>query len=269
MISNAQKAFPASVRSVKRGDVYYADFGSVEDAVGYELAKKRPVLIVQNNLSNKKSATTICLCLSTKCKYGLPYHVHYSDLNIVTRESDICAEQIKTIDKCRLEQYLGNVGSAVMEQVDKALAVSLGMKDVESIEAVPTEEKTAVEEVQETITTFQYMGEQLRFWQDMEVKISLIKTEIARLDDEINSIMNYIEETSYNAAQGYKVYRVLKDKQTERKELLKEVICMESILEYIDTKQVTYAFQESIKLADEKIKDANKITFVRELMEGN
>lgn len=34
MVSSVQKAFPACVRSVKRGDVYYADFGSVEDAVG-------------------------------------------------------------------------------------------------------------------------------------------------------------------------------------------------------------------------------------------
>ena len=43
MASGVQKAFPACVRSVKRGDVYYADFGSVEDAVGHEMAKKRPV----------------------------------------------------------------------------------------------------------------------------------------------------------------------------------------------------------------------------------
>lgn len=128
MVSGVQKAFPACVRSVKRGDVYYADFGSVEDAVGHEIAKKRPVLIIQNNLGNKKSTTTICLCLSTKCKFGLPYHVHLNDLRIVNRESDICAEQIKTIDQCRLEQYLGNVGSAVMEQVDRALVISLGIK---------------------------------------------------------------------------------------------------------------------------------------------
>ena len=83
MVSGAQKAFPACVRSIRRGDIYYVDFGSVEDAVGHELAKKRPVLIIQNNLGNKKSTTTICLCLSTKCKYGLPYHVHLNDFNIV------------------------------------------------------------------------------------------------------------------------------------------------------------------------------------------
>ncbi len=268
MVGAAQKAFPACVRSVKRGDVYYADFGSVEDAVGHELAKKRPVLIIQNNFGNKKSTTTICLCLSTKCKYGLPYHVHFSDLNIVNRESDICAEQIKTIDQCRLEQFLGNVGSAVMEQVDKALVISLGIKGAELSENVSVEENEVSEKQQETISMFQYMGQQLRFWQDIEVKASLIKTEIARLDDEIKSVLNYIEETNYNAAQGYKVYKVLRDKQNERKILVKEVTCLESITAHIDAEKLAQAFQDSIKVADEKIREANKITFVKELMEG-
>lgn len=263
MVSNVQKAFPACVRSVKRGDVYYADFGSVEDAVGHELAKKRPVLIIQNNLGNKKSTTTICLCLSTKCKYGLPYHVHFNDLSIVSRESDICAEQIKTIDQCRLEQYLGNVGSAVMEQVDRALLLSLGIKNAD-IDSVVEEEKEVAQEPQETLGIFQSMGQQLRFWQDIEVKVSLLKSEISRLDDEINSVLNYIEETNYNAAQGYKV---LRDKQVERKALVKEVACLESILTHVDTEQLVKAFENSIKLSDEKIREANRITFVKELME--
>jgi mRNA interferase MazF len=267
MVSGVQKAFPACVRSVKRGDVYYADFGSVEDAVGHELAKKRPVLIIQNNLGNKKSTTTICLCLSTKCKYGLPYHVHFNDLNIVNRESDICAEQIKTIDQCRLEQYLGNVGSAVMEQVDRALLISLGIKGTEIDSNVEVEEHEVTPEPQETLSIFQSMGQQLRFWQDIEVKVSLIKNEISRLDDEINSVLNYIEETSYNAAQGYKVYKVLRDKQVERKALVKEVACLESLIAHVNTEQLVKAFQESIKMSDEKIREANKITFVKELME--
>ncbi len=55
----------------------------------------------------------------------------FNDLNIVNRESDICAEQIKTIVQCRLEQYLGNVGSAIMEQMDRALLISLGIKGTE------------------------------------------------------------------------------------------------------------------------------------------
>lgn len=267
MAGGVQKAFPACVRSVKRGDVYYADFGSVEDAVGHELAKRRPVLIIQNNLGNKKSTTTICLCLSTKCKYGLPYHVHFSDLNIVNRESDICAEQIKTIDQCRLEQYLGNVGNAVMERVDKALLISLGIKGTEIDTDAEVKEHEMSTEPQETLSIFQSMGQQLRFWQDLEVKVSLIKNEISRLDDEVNSVLNYIEETNYNAAQGYKVYKVLRDKQVERKALVKEVACLESLIVHVDAEQLVKAFQDSIELADEKIREANKITFVKELME--
>ena len=65
MVSSVQKAFPACIRSVKRGDVYYADFGSVEDAVGHELAKRRPVLIIQNNLGNKKSPQSVYVYLQS------------------------------------------------------------------------------------------------------------------------------------------------------------------------------------------------------------
>lgn len=267
MLANAQKAFPACVRSVKRGDVYYADFGSVEDAVGHEMAKKRPVLIIQNNLGNKKSTTTICLCLSTKCKYGLPYRVQFNDLKIVSRESDICAEQIKTIDQSRLEQYLGNVGSAVMEQVDRALCISLGIHCADLSNVIPMPEIESVPEPVESITLFQYMGEQLRFWQDLEARASVIRAEIARLDEEICSILNYIEETNYNAAQGYKVYKVLRDKQFERKMLIKEVTCMEAMTAHVDTARMILALQDSMKEADEKIRSMNRITFVKELME--
>lgn len=269
MSSKAQMCFPASIRAVKRGDIYYADFGKVEDAVGHEIAKRRPVLIIQNNLSNKKSTQTICLCLSTKCKFGLPYHVHINDLKIVNRPSDICAEQIKTIDQSRLEQYLGNVGSAVMEEVDKALVVSLGIKSENLDNIVSIAEPAIVEEEPPvTISSFQFMGEQLRFWQDINIKIKMMHTGMERLNDEINSILNYIEGTAYNAAQGYKVYKVLREKQTERKQLLQEIICMEALLQQMDTEKIALAFQESIKVADEKIKGANKITFVPELMDG-
>ena len=127
-------------------------------------------------------------------------------------------------------------------------------------------ENEVIEEPQESISTFQYMGEQLRFWQDAEMKISLLKTEIERLGEEINSILNYIEDTTFNAAQGYKVYKVLRDKQMERKTLLKEVICLESIISNVDAMKLVQGFQDSMRLSDEKIKEANKITYIKELM---
>lgn len=109
-----------------------------------------------------------------------------------------------------------------MEQVDKALVISLGIKGAELSENISVEEDEVSEKQQETISMFQYMGQQMRFWQDIEVKASLIKTKIARLDEQINSVLNYIEETNQN----------------------------------------------SIKVADERIRETNKITFVKELMEG-
>lgn len=98
------------------------------------------------------------------------------------------------------------------------MLISLGIKGTD-LSVVEVEESEAVTEPQETLSIFQSMGQQLRFWQDIEVKVSLIKNEISRLDEEINSILNYIEETTYNAAQGYKVYKVLRDRQVERKSL--------------------------------------------------
>lgn len=80
-------------------------------------------------------------------------------------------------------------------------------------------------------------------------------------------LLNCIEESTYNAAQGYKEYKVLRDKQVERKALVKEVVCLESIIAHVDTEQLIKAFQESIKMSDEKIREANKIIFVKELME--
>lgn len=144
--------------------------------------------------------------------------------------------------------------------------VSLGIEGTD-LTVAEVDEKEVTAEQQETLSIFQSMGQQLRFWQDIEVRVSLIKNEIGRLDEEINSILNYIEGTNYNAVHGYKVYKVLRDKQMERKTLVKEVACLESIMVHVDIEKLVQAFQESIKLSDERIKEADKITFVKELME--
>ncbi|MDY3997682.1 MAG: type II toxin-antitoxin system PemK/MazF family toxin [Blautia sp.] len=68
-MSKKEKPFyPTGIHGIRRGDIYYVDFGRIEDAVGSETAKKRPVLIVQNNLGNKISDTVICLCLTPGAK---------------------------------------------------------------------------------------------------------------------------------------------------------------------------------------------------------
>ena len=208
MIKKEKTFYPTGIHGIRRGDIYYVDFGKIEDVVGREAAKKRPVLIVQNNLGNKVSDTVICLCLTSRCKGSTPYHVYYRDTNILKVPSDICAEQIQTIDKCRLMEYCGNVGERVMQAVDHALAHSLGMKhsDDGSLELEEVETPEIVQE--EPVSAYRFLQEQVIFWNNINIKLTAMKSDVSQLEEEIESVLNFIEGTTYNAAQGYRVYKL-------------------------------------------------------------
>ena len=265
MIKKEKTFYPTGIHGIRRGDIYYVDFGKIEDVVGREAAKKRPVLIVQNNLGNKVSDTVICLCLTSRCKGSTPYHVYYLDTNILKVPSDICAEQIQTIDKCRLMEYCGNVGERVMQAVDHALAHSLGMKhsDDGSLELEEVETPEIVQE--ELVSAYRFLQEQVIFWNNINIKLTAMKSDVSQLGEEIESVLNFIEDTTYNAAQGYRVYKLLRDKRAERKKILKEVICMEALLEQLDSKEMMGAFQTSLDHAGDRINDVNKATVIKEL----
>lgn len=265
MIKKEKTFYPTGIHGIRRGDIYYVDFGKIEDVVGREAAKKRPVLIVQNNLGNKVSDTVICLCLTSRCKGSTPYHVYYRDTNILKVPSDICAEQIQTIDKCRLMEYCGNVGERVMQAVDHALAHSLGMKhsDDGSLELEEVETPEIVQE--EPVSAYRFLQEQVIFWNNINIKLTAMKSDVSQLEEEIESVLNFIEGTTYNAAQGYRVYKLLRDKRAERKKILKEVICMEALLEQLDSKEMMGAFQTSLDHAGDRINDVNKATVIKEL----
>ena len=265
MIKKEKTFYPTGIHGIRRGDIYYVDFGKIEDVVGREAAKKRLVLIVQNNLGNKVSDTVICLCLTSRCKGSTPYHVYYRDTNILKVPSDICAEQIQTIDKCRLLEYCGNVGERVMQAVDHALAHSLGMKhsDDGSLELEEVETPEIVQE--EPVSAYRFLQEQVIFWNNINIKLTAMKSDVSQLEEEIESVLNFIEGTTYNAAQGYRVYKLLRDKRAERKKILKEVICMEALLEQLDSKEMMGAFQTSLDHAGDRINDVNKATVIKEL----
>ncbi len=64
--------------------------------------------------------------LTSQKKKNLPTHVELPDFAGLTKNSTVCLEQIKTIDKSRLEEYRGNVGMETMKEIEKAIAISLG-----------------------------------------------------------------------------------------------------------------------------------------------
>lgn len=112
---------------IRRGDVWLADLRI--GAIGSEQGEIRPVLVVQNNIGNKFSPTVTVVPLTTKRKKNnLPTHVLINDL-FLTSPSIALVEQIRTIDKSRLMKYLGTLDANIMNEINKAIAIQMGLFD--------------------------------------------------------------------------------------------------------------------------------------------
>ena len=113
-----------TVRTVRRGDVYLAD---LDPAIGCEQGGIRPVLVLQTDIGNLYSPTTIVAAVTAKqTKKKLPVHTPISACMLRT-DSTLLLEQIRTIDKCRLKSYLGSASETEMRDIDRALKLSIGL----------------------------------------------------------------------------------------------------------------------------------------------
>ena len=113
-------------RTVKRGDIYYADLNPV---VGSEQGGIRPVLIISNDIGNRHSSTVIAAAITSRVqtKMMLPTHVSVNEGECLNRDSIILLEQIRTIDKKRLREFVGVLNQGAFSEIDRALAVSVGI----------------------------------------------------------------------------------------------------------------------------------------------
>ena len=113
---------------IKRGEIYFADVGRY-DSQGSEQSGRRPVLILQNDIGNKFSPTTIIAIITTKSKRELPTHVvlHKDKFNGLKHDSVVALEQITTIDKDRLKFKIGNLSNDDNVRVMEAMKISLAM----------------------------------------------------------------------------------------------------------------------------------------------
>lgn len=113
---------------VKRGDVYFADLSPV---VGSEQGGVRPVLVIQNDIGNRFSPTVIVAAITAQIqKAKLPTHVEIDAKRYgFERDSVILLEQIRTIDKQRLTDKITNLDEGMMNKVDDALQISIGVID--------------------------------------------------------------------------------------------------------------------------------------------
>lgn len=114
-------------RKIRRGDMFYAD---LTPGIGSEQSGFRPVLIIQNDTGNKHSQTVIAALITSRAasKAKLPTHCPVKAQQGLGRDSLILLEQIRTIDKKRLKEYIGTLETEDMSRIDKALATSVGLR---------------------------------------------------------------------------------------------------------------------------------------------
>ena len=120
------------MNDIKRGDLYYADLSPV---VGSEQGGVRPVLIVQNDIGNKYSPTVIVCAITSKLsKAKIPTHIELESEKYNLPKDSVCLlEQIRTLDKQRLQQKVSCINETKMKEVERAILISLGFFQKESV----------------------------------------------------------------------------------------------------------------------------------------
>lgn len=115
-------------REIMRGDIYRADLNPI---VGSEQGGYRPVLVIQNNRGNKYSPTVIVAAITSRPKHKMTTHVPLKGIEGLEKDSVVLLEQLRTIDKKRLDDYLGTLDRQQMLKVEKALCSSTGMRKLD------------------------------------------------------------------------------------------------------------------------------------------
>lgn len=111
----------------KRGEVWWADMGT---GVGSEQRGARPVLVIQNNIGNIHSPTIIVAAITDGKKKHIPTHVQLGKEHGLPKDSVVMLEQIRTIDKRRLNSRVSMLNDQDMKHVVEALKISLGLAQV-------------------------------------------------------------------------------------------------------------------------------------------
>jgi mRNA interferase MazF len=108
----------------RRGEIYETNF---HPSRGSEQAGIRPALIVQNDIGNSASSTTIVAAITSKAPKKLyPFEVALPD-DALPKPSWVKCDQLLTVDKDRLGRLMGVLSSDLMREVDDALTHSLGI----------------------------------------------------------------------------------------------------------------------------------------------
>ena len=100
------------IKAVKRGEIYYFDFGKAEGSIQ---SGRRPVLVLQADNFNANSPTVIVASITAVIKKRyLPSHIILGEKYGLTKPSMVLLEQIQTVNKCGLVDYIGFIDDEQM-----------------------------------------------------------------------------------------------------------------------------------------------------------
>lgn len=108
-------------KPIKRGDVFWVN---LNPTIGSEINKTRPAVVVSNNTQNIASSRVIVLPITSSVLHLYPFE---SKVKIDNKIAKATADQIRTIDKSRLKQYICTVSRVELEMIDKAIKIVLSL----------------------------------------------------------------------------------------------------------------------------------------------
>lgn len=115
------------VTQYQRGAIYW--LSDLANNTGSEQTGARPCLIISNTANNVHSPVVTIATITTKTKTKLPVHVAIPNISGHKTTDTVLCEQIKTVAKNRLTKFCGILHPTLMQKVDKALRIQLGLND--------------------------------------------------------------------------------------------------------------------------------------------
>lgn len=106
----------------KRGQIYWVN---LDPTVGTEIKKKRPAVIISNDIGNEFSRRVIVAPVSSSASKLYPFEVL---VEIKGRKGKILLDQLRAVDKIRLSKSLGCCEKETISQIDKALKRVLDLR---------------------------------------------------------------------------------------------------------------------------------------------
>ena len=150
--------------------MHWVDFGITD---GSEQGGVRPAVIIQNDIGNKYSPTLIVCPISSEIKKKeLPTHVYLSEYKMygLTKPSQVITEQIRTIDKTKVGDYIGYIDEDTVLKINKALEISVQIGGAKNIY-----EPREVKVIKDKVKDIEEIDSFIRMWLMKNNDVTAIK----------------------------------------------------------------------------------------------